>query len=920
MKSILDNVVYIRITQNGNFKIECIKIKNKKEEFFNTNLNYHCSKNSVIDIKTFIEDLPLILHNGEKERSVIDNLFEGIGGVKNIILDIKELVLILDPGNVSSKALNNDKKSLKSNSVEETQNLTNELLINFWRNPFGYVNIVSWFKDDKEWPWISLLNANIDELDKNIFNIETHKDKYKDVNRLENVDLKKREELLKDREVWEIDSRFTYNFREGQYEMAKEVRVALEDKKVICIEAPTGIGKSIGYLLNSIIFAYENKEKVVISTNTKSLQNQLVEKDIPLIIDRLGLSEKVNFTEIKGKGNYICKKRFLEYIKDEKENFNYKDRLLLLYINRFIEENCGDVESLDYWVYGFENFNKHLNNFICEGDLCRPSRCEYGSEKQCYYVNKLEQMKKSNIIVVNHSLLSLWPYKSDVELKYIIIDEAHNMIDQCYKAYSNELNSIQLKKWLNQLYDFKSKVGQITFLHRRYSFFLSKADIEQIKEKIWNITCLLDNINYIYTLIFNYKSEVNYKVNYPKKFLINKENEWKSVNRLLLELKEGILYLVYKIENIVKEIIKEDDDNKDEMIILIVNSYCLKFKGCAECIDSILKQDNENICYSLECDKGRKYWTITTIDLNIANRFKEDFLEGTESVIFTSATLKINGGFNYFSRALGLNLINKEKQGKSLVVSPVFKITDRTKIFEPKDMPKYNYLNDNDFIKVMSQFILEVVKNFNGNILVLFSSINRKNKVEMQIRPLLKSLNVNIYDNLKGMEELKKLDRRTIVLGSKGFFEGVDIPGEGLTCVILDKVPNCSPKDPLVVSLIEKALREKRVSKELYAYNYINYPSTSIKMKQIFGRILRTKYDYGYLFVLNGLSENINTEKFKKDMGVANIYRASMEESIKFMRKDFDRWQKENYKIIMNEVGTRADIKEEYKKRNLKYK
>lgn len=912
MKSILDNIIYIRITQNSNFKIDCIKIKDKKEDFFSINLSYQCSKSSVIEIKSFIEELPLILHNGEKDKSIINNLFEAIGGINNIILDARELVLILNP--------TKDNKSLKLNNAEETKELINSLLINFWKNPFGYINIVSWFKNDKEWPWISLLNANIEELEKNIFTIETHKDDAKEVSRLVNIDLKKREELLKDKDIWETDRKFTYNFREGQYKMAKEVRGALEGRKVMCIEAPTGIGKSIGYLLNSIIFAYENKEKVVISTNTKSLQNQLVEKDIPLIIDRLGLLGKVSFTEIKGKGNYICKKRFLEYIKDEKENFNYEDRLLLLYINRFIEENCGDVESLDYWVYGFENFNKHLNNFICEGDLCRPSRCEYGSEKNCYYVTKLEQMKKSNIIVVNHSLLSLWPYKGDVELKYVIIDEAHNMIDQCYKAYSNELNSIQLKKWLNQIYDFRSKVGQITFLHRRYSFFVSKEDIEQIKEKIWNITCLLDNINYIYSLIFSYKSEVNYKINYPKKILISKENEWKSVNHLLLELKEGILYLVYKIENIVKEIVKEDDDSKDEMIILIINGYCLKFKGCAECIDAILKQENENMCYSLECDKGRKYWTITTIDLNIASRFKSDFLDGAESVIFTSATLKINDGFNYFSSALGLNLIDKEKQGKSLVVAPVFKINDRTKIFEPEDMPKYNYLNDDDFIKAMSKFVINIAKNFNGNILVLFSSINRKNKVEMQIRPMLRSLNVNIYDNLKGIEELKKLDRRTVVLGSKGFFEGVDIPGEGLTCVILDKVPNCSPKDPLVVSLTEKALREKKVGKDLYAYNYINYPTTSIKMKQIFGRILRTKYDYGYLFVLNGLSQNINTEKLKKDIGIYNIYRESMDNSIKFMRKDFDRWQKENYKTIISEVGPKCNIEEEYKKRNLKYK
>lgn len=951
IESILENVIFLdikfkNIESNSKkfMEVGAIKIKDGYKYYFHKEVEYEKYSSQLfygmesygIKFSTFIEDFPIICHNAYKVEKILSCF-------RNVLLDSKELSIILEPSlkKLDLKYIVSHITTLKIKTlddsivdVENTLYLVNALLVRLWSRGMDYYNIIGEFEEGEKWRWCSYLIP----MEKNL---DIHKDyiligdiylEEKTEGLMPIKELNLYEGLFKEEDMWKAKGKnFHYAFREGQYIMAKNIREVLEKKSILSIEAPTGIGKSIAYLLNAAIFTHFNrKEKVIISTNTKNLQRQLMDKDLPYLLRVLGLENSIKYSEIKGKGNYICLNRLKSYIEEEKDNFNLEDKLVILYIKRFSEGYVGDNEDINLWIRDrFKSFNHHLSKVLCESDLCRPCSCNYGNKEQCFYVKKLEDMKEANIIIVNHSLLTLWPYGKDVELKYVILDEAHNMIEHCYKAYSNEVNSRELLKWLKELYDFKKEIGQLKFFFRKFGKYLGgMGKLEDLKSTIQEIGLRVNLLKESFKEVLNESNYNSYKINYPKNSE-EKGEAWLRINSVYEELEESLIYLSTELENLVKTVIEEDEDLKEQVLILTLNSHISKLRVSARVIEDILNQEQEDCCYFLEVDKEYEYWCIKVIDLNVASKFKEEFLSKMESCIFTSATLRVRESFNYFKNALGISLLRDEKKLKELTIKPVFDVKNRVKVCVPIDLPQYNYRSDKAFIDGINTFLVKLVESFKGNILILFTSLERKNKVMDIIVPKLRELEIEVHDSNKGIEEMKDLRKRTVLIGTKGFFEGVDIPGEGLTCVVLDKIPNLSPSDPLVKSRIEKYERDTGIKKNFIAYNQINYPETSIKLKQILGRLLRTKYDYGYLFVLEGLNDrNKNTNLFIRDLGIDSIEKNYTDELLESMNKDFSSWKKTNIENIKNEIKEMNFIEkeitieklleEEMKKRNLK--
>ena len=396
-----------------------------------------------------------------------------------------ELAAILEPYHREfnldylKKTITNDKKNEKHRALEDaidTIKIVNSLLmrlnkkeeseisleplsfkINSYLNKFGLPN----------WNWSKYIdngNYNISDDyviykdDKNN-NLKRDKEKEKEIFNKIHSKHSPYEDLLKDESIWASKEGFIYEFRPGQHELTKTIRETFRGNsgsaKVACIEAPTGIGKSVGYLLPAILEARLRSQRIIISTDTKELQTQLINKDIPNILNSLGLNNKVSYGYIKGKNNYICVEKLEGYKLDyTSEDVAILDILGIIYLERLVEEgNYGDIEEINYWVINhFVGIENHIIYASCDPNLCRPKKCI----KNCLYKRRVEELKEEDITVINHSLLAKWPYKEEKPIENLIVDEAHNLTEKGYEFFSSIVDSRAFKYFLQEMYPYEN--------------------------------------------------------------------------------------------------------------------------------------------------------------------------------------------------------------------------------------------------------------------------------------------------------------------------------------------------------------------------------------------------------------------------------------------------------------------------------
>ena len=324
----------------------------------------------------------------------------------------------------------------------------------------------------ENWEWSDIINNadfSLKEKTKTVFEEEKNQTKKSNLKEEEIYKLlgdnkNHYEELLKEKDIWDSKKGFIYEFRQGQYDLTKLIRETFDTNSanIACIEAPTGIGKSVGYLLPAVLEARYSKKRIIVSTATKELQVQLIDKDLPNVINSLGLSGKVSYGYIKGKNNYICKSKFYEYKKDyDKENPTTNDILSIIIIENLIKEGkYGDIEEISYLLLEhFKELREHIMKVACDVDLCKPKKCG----ENCLYKKRVEELKDEDITVVNHSLLAKWPYTDEKPMENIIVDEAHNLVEKGYDFFSQEIEYKNFRYFLKEIYpsEFSSSSNTI---------------------------------------------------------------------------------------------------------------------------------------------------------------------------------------------------------------------------------------------------------------------------------------------------------------------------------------------------------------------------------------------------------------------------------------------------------------------------
>ncbi|MDI6786344.1 MAG: helicase C-terminal domain-containing protein [bacterium] len=601
-----------------------------------------------------------------------------------------------------------------------------------------------------------------------------------------------------------------YHYRSQQVEMAEKIKEIIDSKLHLIVEAGTGVGKSLAYLVPFIFWAHKENKKVVISTYTKVLQEQIINQDIPFLKETLGIN--FSYALCLGGENYLCRRKLYK-----SETYGLFDSF------NEVEEFKRIYEWQKYSKDGFRlelEFEPSWNVWskVCrESDLCLGKKCIY--RKECFYQKARLRQQKADILVINHHLFFANIISGNQILpKYeaVVFDEAHNLEDVATQYLGIEVSNTSLKYLLDNIYNPKSQKGLI----RRIKNLEDSSRIKIEKE--------VDEVRMSSEILFG---------NILEKFILNERpiriRERNFVENIIHEPLTRLTSHLYEIYRAL-----EEEEEKKEVEA--------SFKRCQianDALSVILCQEYADYVYWLEIIQKVKGQRIALHGnpISVSQELNLRVFEETAPIVLTSATLSTNNSFTYIKSRLGL-----EKCQELLLDSP-FNYQEQTLLFLSKGIksPRDDYSHYKEQVCETISQILDIMQ---GRTFLLFTSHDMLNYAFERISKdysNLKHLRQGELPSSKLIDKFKE-QNKAVLWGNATFWQGVDVPGKALQCVVITKLPFAVPNDPIVEAHMEY-LEKKGINP---FWNY-QIPRAIILTKQGFGRLIRKKEDKGVVAILD---------------------------------------------------------------------
>ena len=645
-------------------------------------------------------------------------------------------------------------------------------------------------------------------------------------------------------------SKISENFEERpvQIELLENIVKTFNENKIAVFEAGTGVGKSFSYLIPSVLWALENNERVVVSTGTISLQQQLCEKDIPFV-EKI-LEKKIKYVLMKGRQNYICRRRLVDAasILDLFED----DTQELKKIAEWAENSATGSKS-DLSFMPSENVWTKVNS---ESDACMGMRCPF--HKDCFVMKVRKEAAGANLIVVNHHLLFadiqsringsgyddaavLPPYR------HIVFDEAHGIESAATSFFSESVNKFKIYKLVNPMYRKRKNNAS--------GYLCTIALLSSEEEKA-------DNAHEITVAIKN--SLLN--VELAAKDLLGDEYTMRlfegtarNFGPLLVSLNE-LIKNISLFNDLVMQIMEGvNDDDKDvpaffeakiilrrlQDVVCLLKDFIV-WDEKRDCVFWVQKKHLSPAMIKEKDDENSDYFTFTQTPLDISKLMSSGVFEQMESVICTSATLKTGRDFNYWMRRTGVNYSERERVLCGEYISP-FPYHKNMLFAVPSDAPLSGSMEFQQYIETALSALIQAAE---GRTLVLFTSYESLKSAHKTVSLKLRGFTGRIMkqgddDNGKLLDAFKK-EKESVLFATDSFWQGIDIPGESLSQVIIVKLPFTVPNDPVFVARAE-AIEKKGGS----SFMELSVPEAVIKYRQGIGRLIRRSDDKGVVVVLD---------------------------------------------------------------------
>lgn len=603
----------------------------------------------------------------------------------------------------------------------------------------------------------------------------------------------------------------TYEYRPQQIEMSTRIGQAISNANHLIVEAGTGTGKSLSYLVPFIYWAIKKEKRVVISTYTKTLQEQLISYDLPFLKKTLGVN--FVFALCVGSNNYLCLRRLFQpqtqglfettdEVKGFKKISSWANKTETGLKSELTFEPCAGVWSK-----------------VCrEPDLCMGNKCVYFND--CYYFKAKKKQYHAQILVVNHHLFFANIATAEQVLpqfEAIVFDEAHNLEEVATNYLGAEVSNSQIKFLLDTIYNPNTDKGILTRIKGQEEL------IDRVKKTLMDVKEAGDR--FFTSLLSKFPTaEINFVTRIRKPNFINNS------------LDEPLAALSYDLGKLRDKISEED-------VRLEVLAFQTRTQTIKDALQLIISQQEPDYVYWLELVQKHRFmkFILHANPIDVAESLKKAVFDPYHTVVLTSATVTTNNSFEYIKSRLGC------KEADELSVSSPFDYQSQVLLFlpngisDPKLEPeKYHF----DVAKIIEE-LLEIMR---GRTFVLFTSFAMLKKISNQVEarfPEFNHFKQGEFSSQRMLEEFK-LNQNSILWGTNTFWQGVDVPGEDLECVVITKLPFEVPDDPITEAKMEY-LRAKGID-PFWAYQV---PQAIIKTKQGFGRLIRRKDDIGIVAILD---------------------------------------------------------------------
>jgi len=582
-----------------------------------------------------------------------------------------------------------------------------------------------------------------------------------------------------------------YEYRPGQLEMAEAVEAALADRKHLIVEAGTGTGKTLAYLVPAIL----SGKRIIVSTGTKNLQEQLFFKDIPFLQQHFPRPIEVCY--MKGRGNYACRQKIYDAGKETVlEGF----------------EEMADFQIIEQWekttefgdraeIKTLPESSSAWNKIDARRDLCSGQKCPQFD--RCFITLMHQRAAQSDIIIVNHHLFfaDLAIKDEDVpgilpDYQAVVFDEAHEIEDVAGQYFGVQISN----------YRFQELRRDIARVSRQKQFV--SQELDRIIDRLEQLA------DHFFGLFPNVEGRTGFT---GRAAFLERHAEAYTDLLAALELTESHLRLLKDPPDEVNPLIRRTEE-------LMLG---LKF---------ILESNDSDFVYWIERRGRGCFLQATPVDVSAI--LSERLFDNVDTVVLTSATLAVAGTFEFVKQRMGL------PYARTLIVPGHFDYEKQALLYVPPHLPDPR---DPAFTKMAAEEIIRLLEHSRGRAFVLFTSYQQMRLVYDRV-----SLEVEYPTLMQGtgprtalLEEFRSTPH-SVLFATAAFWQGVDVPGDQLSCVIIDKLPFAVPSDPVV----EARLRKVRESGGNPFYDY-QIPQAAIALKQGFGRLIRSRSDRGVLALLD---------------------------------------------------------------------
>lgn len=639
--------------------------------------------------------------------------------------------------------------------------------------------------------------------------------------------------------------------RPQQIKMAQQVSSAIREGRRLIVEAGTGVGKSFAYLLPALIHAYENGKRIVISTNTINLQEQLVGKDIPLIVDTLSSTDivsadRLHFMALKGRSNYLCLRRW--------DRFRLSDTL-----------NLGEAKMLAKTLVWLQTTSTGDRSELSLGRLSRAPYWERlssqgvmdcrGHEKVCFLKGARERAGISHIVVVNHSLLLsdaingggiIPPY--DI----LIVDEAHHLEDQATNHLGFSISQVDFD---SQLAKFNTENGILPrILLATRMLPPSNAHGTIIKKLIEGIESEIHRVHQNVSGLFrslgaiispdckdNIESLVQFRITAATRHgpaWSQLEVQWANIDILLQELTALLTNL-----SVCGRETQETQATYLEEIAAELASEVRNTETLRHQLAEFIEEPRNGNVYWATSPPNREGYSLNAAPMQVGDALESLLYSKKESVVLTGATMSTAGSFEHFLQRVGFGGADQ------LILDSPFDYKKAALLCIPQDMPEPN---SHPYQEALHNAICDTTIAAGGRTLCLFTSYSAMNAAAHGIRNKMRECGYTVLAQGIDGTPHQLLNRfhanpDSVLLGTASFWEGIDLPGDSLRVIIMPRLPFNVPTEPMFAA-----------RSEMYENPFTEYaiPQAILRFRQGFGRLIRSQQDRGVVVVLDSRIKN----------------------------------------------------------------